>query len=197
VLLVGHSREAFIEACRASGIGLPETSVINAAQYARLQQLMAGASLTPLAEDGPGRRMALRLAEAPPEAPICHEEIFGPILLLREDSSLQSALAWVASRPAPLAIYLFGANSTEETLIATAARGSAIIAGRTVEFAGFQALGFGGSGESGFGRRNGLAGFLEFSHRRARVWHGSFSLSRLFDLPRGKAVERLKNLLAK
>ena len=141
--------------------------------------------------------MALRLAEAPPEAPICHEEIFGPILLLREESSLQLALAWVAARPAPLAIYLFGANSTEETLIAAAARGSAIIAGRTVEFAGFQALGFGGSGESGFGRRNGLAGFLEFSHRRARVWHGGFSLSRLFDLPRGKAVERLKNLLAK
>jgi acyl-CoA reductase-like NAD-dependent aldehyde dehydrogenase len=197
VLLVGHSREAFIEACRTSGIGLPETGVINAAQIARLQNLAAGAQLTPLAEDGPGRRMALRLAEAPPEAPICHEEIFGPILLLREESSLQSTLAWVAARPAPLAIYLFGANSTEETLIAAAARGSAIIAGRTVEFAGFQALGFGGSGESGFGRRNGLAGFLEFSHRRARVWHGGFSLSRLFDLPRGKAVERLKNLLEK
>jgi coniferyl-aldehyde dehydrogenase len=197
VLLVGHSREAFIEACRASGIGLPETGVINAAQYERLQNLAAGARLTLLAEDGPGRRMALRLADAPPEAPICHEEIFGPILLLREESSLQSSLAWVAARPTPLAVYLFGANSTEETLIAAAARGSAIIAGRTVEFAGFQALGFGGSRDSGFGRRNGLAGFLEFSHRRARVWHGGFSLSRLFDLPRGKAVERLKNLLAK
>ncbi|MFN9094384.1 MAG: hypothetical protein ACK5WN_08780 [Alphaproteobacteria bacterium] len=77
------------------------------------------------------------------------------------------------------------------------ARGSAMIAGRTVEFAGFQALGFGGSGESGFGRRNGLAGFLEFSHRRARVHHGKFALSRLFDQPRGKAVEKLKKFLAK
>lgn len=197
VLLVGHSRQAFVEACQASGIGLPDTAVINATQYARLGGLMAGASLTPLAADGPGRRMALRLAEAPPEAPICHEEIFGPILLLREENSLESALAWVAGRPAPLAIYLFGASSTEENFVSTAARGSAIIAGRTVEFAGFQALGFGGSGDSGFGRRNGLAGFLEFSHRRARVWHGGFSLSRLFDQPRGKAVERLKNLLAK
>ena len=197
VLLVGHSRQAFIEACRASGIGLPETAVINAAQYARLQRLMAGASLTKLAEDGPGRRMALRLAEAAPEAPICHEEIFGPILLLREETSLLEALSWVVERPAPLAIYLFGANSLEEILVSAAAKGSAIIAGRTVEFAGFQALGFGGSGQSGFGRRNGLAGFLEFSHRRARVHHGKFSLSRLFDQPRGKAVERLKNFLAK
>jgi acyl-CoA reductase-like NAD-dependent aldehyde dehydrogenase len=141
--------------------------------------------------------MALRLAEAPPEAPICQEEIFGPILLLREEASLETALAWVAAQPAPLAIYLFGADSKEETLISAIAKGSALIAGRTVEFAGFQALGFGGSGDSGFGRRNGRAGFMEFSHHRARAWHRSFSLSRLFDQPRGKAVERLKNLLAK
>lgn len=197
VLLVGHSREAFIGACKASGIGLPETSVINAAQIARLEKLKADASLIPLAEDGPGRRMALRLAEARPEAAIWHEEIFGPILLMREEESLKKALAWVAERPAPLAIYLFGATSEEEIQVSSIARGSAIIAGRTVEFAGFQALGFGGSGESGCGRRNGLAGFLEFSHRRARVHHGMFSLSRLFDQPRGKAVEKLKNLLAK
>lgn len=197
VLLVGHGRQAFIDACRETGIGLPETGVINATQVARLRRLMAGASLTPLAEDGPGRRMALTLAEAPPEAAICHEEIFGPILLMREETLLQSALAWVAEHPAPLAIYLFGATPEEENQVARIARGSAIITGRTVEFAGFQALGFGGSGDSGFGRRNGLAGFLEFSHRRARVHHGKFSLSRLFDQPRGKAVERLKNFLAK
>ena len=197
VLLIGHCRQAFIDACRETGIGLPETGVINAAQITRLRRLMAGASLTPLAEDGPGRRMALTLAEAPPEAAICHEEIFGPILLIREDISLHSALAWVAERPAPLAIYLFGATSEEEKQIAAMSGGSALIAGRTVEFAGFQALGFGGSGDSGFGRRNGLAGFLEFSHRRARVHHRKFSLSRLFDQPRGKAVERLKNFLAK
>jgi acyl-CoA reductase-like NAD-dependent aldehyde dehydrogenase len=197
VLLIGHSRQAFIDACRETGIGLPETGVINAAQLARLRRLMAGASLTPLAEDGPGRRMALTLAEAPPEAAICHEEIFGPILLMREETSLETALAWVAAHPAPLAIYLFGATQGEENQVARIARGSAIIAGRTVEFAGFQALGFGGSGESGFGRRNGLAGFLEFSRRRASVHHGNFSLSRLFDQPRGKAVERLKNFLAK
>jgi len=197
VLLVGHSKQAFIEACRATGIGLPETAVINAAQYARLERLMAGASLTPLAADGPGRRMALRLAEAPMDAPISREEIFGPILLMREETSVETAIAWVVSQPAPLAIYLFGADSKEEALISAAAKGSALIAGRTVEFAGFQALGFGGSGDSGFGRRNGRAGFMEFSHRRAHVWHGKFSLSRLFDQPRGKAVERLKNLLAK
>ncbi len=197
VLLVGHSKQAFIEACRQSGIGLPETAVINAAQYARLARLMAGARLTPLAADGPGRRMALRLAEAPMDAAISREEIFGPILLLREETSLETALAWVVSQPAPLAIYLFGADSKEEALISAIAKGSALIAGRTVEFAGFQALGFGGSGDSGFGRRNGRAGFMEFSHHRARAWHRSFSLSRLFDQPRGKAVERLKNLLAK
>jgi acyl-CoA reductase-like NAD-dependent aldehyde dehydrogenase len=48
VLLIGHSRDAFAAACRASGLSQPETVVVNEAQAARLTALCAGATLDPL-----------------------------------------------------------------------------------------------------------------------------------------------------
>ncbi|MBV1795636.1 aldehyde dehydrogenase family protein [Siccirubricoccus sp. G192] len=191
VLLVGHGRGAFLDACRATGIGLPETAVLNAAQAARLEALCAGASLTPLAPDGPGRRQALTIAEAAADHPLHQAEIFGPVLALQPLPGLAEAIGWIAARPPPLAIYLFGATAAEERAVVEGTRSGAIIAGRCLEYAAFPALPFGGVGASGFGRRNGEAGFLEFSTLRARVSHGRWSLSRLLDPPRGERARAL------
>ncbi|GAA0598357.1 coniferyl aldehyde dehydrogenase [Craurococcus roseus] len=191
VLLVGHGRDAFLRACRASGIGLPETAVVNARHSARLEALCEGAALTPLAEDGPGRRRAIALAEAPAGHALHREEIFGPVLAVVPVPDLGEAVAWIAARPAPLAIYLFGATAAEEARVADGTRSGAVVSGRCVEYAAFPALPFGGVGASGFGRRNGEAGFLEFSTMRARVAHGRWSLSRLLDPPRGARARAL------
>ena len=104
---------------------------------------------------------------------------------------LGEAVAWIATRPAPLAIYLFGATAAEEARVAAGTRSGAIVSGRCVEYAAFPALPFGGIGASGFGRRNGEAGFLEFSNMRARVAHGGWSLSHLLDPPRGERARAL------
>ena len=193
VLLVGHGRDAFLRACREGGNGaaLPETAVVNARHAARLEALCEGASLTPLAEDGPGLRRAVALAEAPEGHALHREEIFGPVLALAPVPDVAAAVAWIAARPPPLAIYLFGATAEEEARIAAGTRSGAIVAGRCVEYAAFPALPFGGVGASGFGRRNGEAGFLEFSNMRARVAHGGWSLSRLLDPPRGARARAL------
>jgi acyl-CoA reductase-like NAD-dependent aldehyde dehydrogenase len=191
VLLLGHAPADFLAACRATGIGLPETAMVNERQAARLATLCAGARLTPLAGDGPGRRRALAIAEAPPDHPLHAEEIFGPVLALAPQPGLGAALDWIAARPAPLAIYLFGATAAEERAVAAATRSGAIVSGRCLEYAAFPALAFGGVGASGFGRRNGEAGFREFSALRARVRHGRWSLARLFDPPRGPGAGRL------
>jgi hypothetical protein len=124
VLLVGHRREDFIAACRATGIGLPETVMVNDRQADRLAGLCAGASLTPLAENGPGRHRAIALAEAPPGHPLHEAELFGPVLALQPLPDLAAALGWIAARPPALAIYLFGANPAERDAVA-AARGAA------------------------------------------------------------------------
>lgn len=191
VLLVGHGRDAFLEACRAVGPLVPDTGIVNAAQAARLDALTAGAALTPLAADGTGRRRALAIAEAPPDHPLHHEEIFGPVLALQPAGTLDAAIAWIAARPHPLAIYLFGATAAEERAVAAATRSGALVQERCVEYAAFADLPFGGVGASGFGRRNGEAGFREFSHLRARVRHGRFSLARLMEPPRSARINAL------
>jgi acyl-CoA reductase-like NAD-dependent aldehyde dehydrogenase len=194
VLLVGHGRDAFLAACRASGIALPETVVVNAAQAARLDRLAEDAALTPLGADGAApRHRALAVAEAPAGHPLQAEEIFGPVLALQPCATLEEAIAWIAALEAPLAIYLFGATAEEERQVADRTRSGAIVHGRCVEYGAFTALPFGGVGASGFGRRNGEAGFLESSTLRARVRQtGGFSLARLLDPPR---TERAKALV--
>jgi coniferyl-aldehyde dehydrogenase len=193
VLLVGHAPAAFEAACRATGITAPETALAGETQAARLAALTAGAALHALGPAGPGpRRPAVALAEAPaPGTPLDREEVFGPVLPVVPLSALNDALAWIAAHPAPLAIYLFGATAAEEARVAATTRSGALVGGRCVEYAAFPALPFGGVGASGFGRRNGEAGFREFSALRARVRHGRWSLARLFDPPRGPGAGRL------
>jgi hypothetical protein len=82
--------------------------------------------------------------------------------------------------------------------VAAATRSGAIVTGRAVEYAAFPSIGFGGVGASGQGRYHGRAGFLAFSDMRARVRHGGWSLSRLFDLPRRPmALKLLDRLVGK
>ncbi len=197
VLLVGHSRAAFDAACRAAGDAVPETAIVSEAQGARLDRLSAGAVLTPLAADGPGLRRAASLAEAPDDHPLLREEIFGPILPVVVCDDVAEANRWIADRPAPLVIYLFGADAAEEAAIAAATRSGAIVAGRCVEHVGFSDLSFGGIGASGQGRTHGEEGFRGLSNLRARVHHARFSLARLFDPPRGAMAERILKMLVR
>jgi acyl-CoA reductase-like NAD-dependent aldehyde dehydrogenase len=195
VLLVGHTPAAFAEACRASGITLPEGAVASDAQAARLDALTAEAQLTPLGADGAGRHRALTLANAVPGSPLATEEIFGPVLAVHPVPDITAAIAWIAAHPPPLAIYLFGATRVEEEAVAAGTRSGALVAGRALEYAAFPSLGFGGVGASGIGRYHGRAGFLAFSDLRSRVRHGRWSLSRLFDLPRRPIAEKLTRQL--
>lgn len=197
VLLVGHRPEAFAEACRATGIGLPDGAIASDAAAARLDRLAEGAELHPLAPDGPGRRRALALATPQPGSPLLEEEIFGPVLPVVTIPDCLSAIDWITGRAPPLAIYLFGATAAEHALFAARTRSGALVSGRAVEYAAFPALGFGGIGSSGQGRYHGLRGFETFSNLRADVRHGRWSLSRIFDLPRKRLAERLIGRLVK
>ncbi len=198
VLLVGHAPDAFRAACQAVGGAIaPEGGLASDAQAARLDALADGARLTPLGEPGPGRRRPLALAEAAPESPLLQSEIFGPVLPMLALPDLAAAIAWIAARPPPLAIYLFGATREEEAALAGGTRSGAIVTGRAVEYAAFPALGFGGIGASGIGRYHGRAGFEAFSDMRARVRHGPWSLSRLFDIPRSRFAKDLIGKLTK
>ena len=185
VLLIGHSATEFARAAREAGVTETGTAIINPRQQARLDALSEGSTIAWMA---PGPH-SIGLAMA--EGGLAQEEIFGPILAMQECATLEDALAWVRERPHPLAIYLFGANATEEARVAAATKSGALVTGRAVEYAALPGLGFGGVGASGFGRRNGEAGFREFSNQRARMRHGRWSMARLFDRPLSAFAKKL------
>jgi coniferyl-aldehyde dehydrogenase len=191
VLLVGHSAADFARAAQASGIAGTGTAVISPAQQARLDRIGAGAAIAWMR---PGLD-AIGLALS--RDGLAEEEIFGPILAMEECARLDAALAWLRARPHPLAIYAFGATRAEEAIIAAATKSGALLTGRALDYAAFPGLPFGGVGASGFGRRNGEAGFREFSNPRARVRHGGWSLSRLLDRPRTAMAQRLGRWLVR
>ncbi|MFT8244812.1 aldehyde dehydrogenase family protein [Roseomonas sp. BN140053] len=181
VLLLGHRRAVFAAAARNTGIAA-ETRVApwqadrQAAQLPGTEVLTAGP--TPLRLGGDST-----------------EERFGPVLGVVECSSAEAAIAWLNARPAPLALFLFGATRAEEAQIAARTRAGAIALGRTLDHVAFPALPFGGVGGSGHGRYHGRAGFDSFSDRRARVRHGPFALARLLDPPRGDFARKLARRL--
>lgn len=179
VLLVGHRAEDFAAACRAAA--MPVETAVAPAQRARQAALAAGGEALP-------GGMVLVADEGA-------EELFGPALAVRAVPGLEAAIAWVRARPAPLALYLFGASRAEAALVAAGTRAGALVEERCVEHAAFPALPFGGVGASGFGRYHGRAGFESFSDLRARVRHGPFALARLFDPPRSERVRRLARRL--
>ena len=181
VLLVGHSAEAFAAACRACAV--PVDSAVLPSQRARQAALAEGGEMLP-----GGITLVTDREEG---------EIFGPSLAVRAVRDLAAAIAWVRVRPAPLAIYLFGARRAEAAAIAAQTRAGALVEDRCVEHAAFTALPFGGVGASGFGRYHGFAGFAAFSDWRARVRHGPFALSRLLDPPRDETAKRLARRLVR
>jgi aldehyde dehydrogenase (NAD+) len=106
------------------------------------------------------------------DAPVLHDEIFGPILPVCAFDDLKDALSLIADRPTPLASYLFTHDrSIQERFLAETRSGGVCINDVVSHMVG-TGLPFGGLGESGFGAYHGKAGFDCFSHRRVvlRRW---------------------------
>ncbi len=102
-----------------------------------------------------------------PAEPLMTDEIFGPILPVMTVQSLDDAIAFVNSRPKPLAAYLFTkTKSIRERVIKEVSAGGMVINHLLFQFS-TNKLPFGGVGPSGMGAYHGKFGFEQFSHRRA------------------------------
>jgi aldehyde dehydrogenase (NAD+) len=106
------------------------------------------------------------LTGVPADAAVMREEIFGPILPVLEFRSLEEALALLAERPIPLALYLFTTDRASEARVLAATRSGGVCINDTITHIVGKNLPFGGLGESGLGAYHGQASFECFSHRR-------------------------------
>jgi aldehyde dehydrogenase (NAD+) len=110
--------------------------------------------------------------------PVMKEEIFGPILPVIEYKDLDEAIEFVASRPSPLAVYIFSNSSEKRNKIIRSTRSGGICINETTVHFINPYLPFGGIGLSGIGRYHGRFSFETFSYKRALMFK-----SNLIDLP--------------
>ncbi|MBV9512665.1 MAG: aldehyde dehydrogenase family protein [Mycobacteriaceae bacterium] len=145
--------------------------IVNQRQFDRLTGYLATTKGT-VALGGGSDAAKLRIeptvvVDPDPDEPLMTNEIFGPILPVITVDSLDEAIAFVNSRPKPLAAYLFTkTKNVREKVIKEVPAG-----GMLVNHLAFQVttarLPFGGVGPSGIGAYHGRFGFEEFSHRKS------------------------------
>ncbi len=101
------------------------------------------------------------------EHPLMEEEIFGPILPVLAYRDLEEALALIAGRPRPLALYLFSRDRRLRRRVLRETSSGSVCVNDTVSQIINPELPFGGVGESGMGAYHGQAGFETFSHKKS------------------------------
>ena len=104
---------------------------------------------------------------APEDGLLLREEIFGPILPVVPYRTLEEAMAFVAARERPLALYLFShSRATQRAVLDRLPSGGVTLNGTLLHIAQ-ESLPFGGIGPSGMGAYHGRDGFRRLSHARA------------------------------
>lgn len=110
-----------------------------------------------------------------PDSPLMQEEIFGPILPIITVAEMHEAIQFAASRPKPLALYVFSKSSAAQDAVVERVSAGSVCINDAVIFMVSPELPFGGVGNSGMGRYQGYFGFETFSHMKA-IMHRSFRL---------------------
>jgi len=179
-------------------------SIISDRQYQRLAKLRddavaAGARIAPLtdATDAPAKRLftPVMLTGVNDDMAVMQDEIFGPLLPVVPYDTLGEAIAYVASRPQPLALYLFDDNraTVDEVLSRTHAGG--VTVNDTIYHIAQHGVPFGGVGPSGMGGYHGEAGFRTFSHMKSVFHQSRMNGAGMLNPPYGSRFKRMLALL--
>lgn len=181
------------------------SSIITQRHYERLADAIdearaAGARV--LAHEDEGARDQRKigptiLLDAPSDSLFLTEEIFGPVLPIVPYDSLDDAMAFVAARERPLALYCFSKDLRQHERVLDAALSGGVTLNGTILHVGQDNLPFGGVGPSGIGAYHGLEGFRRFSHARAVHKIGFINAMERLGPPWGKMAERLGQRLVK
>ncbi len=182
------------------------TSIINARHYARITHYIeearqrgtriveinsAGEVLSPQE-----RKIAPTLLIDPADdLAVMREEIFGPVLPIKSYRTLDEAIAYVNSRPRPLALYYFGqAKGDRDKVLDRTTSGGASI-NETLMHVVVENLPFGGIGPSGMGAYHGEYGFQTFSHRKGVFLQSRYNAASLLRPPYRKVADAMKRIL--
>jgi len=175
------------------------TSIINDAQYERLQDWLAdaqqkGGEVIPLADPDPSRprHMPLTLvSKANSSMRIMQEEIFGPILPIIGYNTLSQALECIHHHERPLALYLFTLDKKTEQRVLMQTHAGGVCINDTVNHVAIDDLPFGGVGPSGMGQYHAHEGFKTFSKAKPILKRGRIYSAKLAFPPFNRWIHRL------
>jgi coniferyl-aldehyde dehydrogenase len=125
------------------------------------------------------------------------EEIFGPVLPVLPYRDLDDALAFIAARDRPLALYCFTNRRRDRDRVLDGAISGGVTLNGTLLHVAQENLPFGGVGASGIGAYHGQEGFKRFSHARAVHKIGFVNVFERLGPPWGKMAAALGKRLAK
>ena len=173
------------------------TGIITERQHARQLALLAdaragGASVAAAGTAGADRRLPLHVVTGVRDnMRLAREEIFGPLLPVIGYESVEDAIAYIAARPRPLALYPFGFAGDALARLLERTHSGGVTVNDWCWHVFNHDLPFGGTGNSGMGSYHGEEGFRELSHAKAVFKRHRFFPIRLFYPPYGTLVQRL------
>ena len=106
------------------------------------------------------------ISEPAPDSKVMQNEIFAPILPLMHYDTLDDAIDFINERPRPLALYVFGDNSSEIDQVRNNTVSGGLCINEVIMHVAQHDLPFGGVGHSGMGAYHGKAGFERLSHMK-------------------------------
>ena len=175
------------------------TSVINQRNYQRLQDWLLdaekkGAHIEKVTEeiidDGTYRMAPLLVTDVRDDMKIMQEELFGPILPVLPYDSIEEALAFVISRPRPLALYLFTYDRALQERVMTRTHAGSMAINEALIQVGVDALPFGGIGPSGMGQYHGHEGFLTMSKAKPVLIKHRLNSMKFMYPPYGRTIQQ-------
>lgn len=131
------------------------------------------------------------LPEVSLDSPVMEDEIFGPILPLITYKKLDTAISYIRNHPKPLALYVFSKNRKMIKSVLSGTTSGGVAVNHVVVHLANPYLPFGGVGHSGMGSYHGEFGFKTFSHERAVLKQGRFTLTNLYFPPYTTKLSKL------
>jgi coniferyl-aldehyde dehydrogenase len=181
------------------------TAVVNDRHYQRLNSYLTDAherniktvAINPASEDfesNTNQKIPPTMIINPSDDALCmQDEIFGPLLPIKTYKVFEEAIAYINSKPRPLAAYYFGNDKAEEQRFLTGTTSGGVSINDVMFHMLQKDLPFGGIGPSGMGAYHGVEGFKTFSHAKAVYRQAKkFNVAKLAGLlpPYGETTEK-------
>lgn len=187
VFLPQESRDEFVQHARKSVANMypdikdnPDyTSIVNERHFDRLEGYVEDArakgaevvQINPADEDFSQQehhRIPPTLLLNPTEdMKVMQDEIFGPLLPVKEYKQLDESIDYVNNKDRPLGLYYFGRDKREQEEVLARTTSGGVTVNDVVMHVAQEDLPFGGVGPSGMGSYHGYHGFKNFSHAKS------------------------------